>query len=104
MALPRPGWGNVTVRRVRQIVHQAAEEAEVQRVYGHDKNGRRLYAVSPHTLRYAHAVTALEAGVPLNDLQAQLGHSNLATTTVYLNANLEHRKKSYERAKFGLLD
>ena len=101
---PGQGGGHITVRRVRQIVHQAAEEAGVQRIYGHDKNGRPLYAVSPHTLRHAHAVTALDAGVPLNDLQAQLGHSNLATTSVYLNANLEHRRKSYERAKFGPLD
>jgi Site-specific recombinase XerD len=93
---PGQGGGHITVRRVRQIVHQAAEEAGVQRVYGHDKNGRPLYAVSPHTPRHAHAVTALDAGVPLNDLQAQLGHSNLATTSVYLNANLEHRRKSYE--------
>jgi len=112
LSLPRgtrwlfPGQGkdHITVRRVRQIVHRAAEEAGIQRVYGHDKNGRPLYAVSPHTLRHAHAVTALDAGVPLNDLQAQLGHSNLATTSVYLNANLEHRRKAYERAKFGLWD
>ncbi|MEA2046690.1 MAG: site-specific integrase [Euryarchaeota archaeon] len=101
---PGQGGGHITVRRVRHIVHQAAEEAGVQRVYGHDKNGRPLYAISSHTLRHTHAVTALDAGVPLNDLQAQLGHSNLATMSVYLNANLEHRKKSYERAKFGLCD
>jgi len=101
---PGQGGDHITVRRVRQIVHQAAEEAGVQRVYGHDKNGRPLYAISSHTPRHAHAITALDADVLLNDLQAQLGHSNLATMSVYLNANLEHRKKAYERAKFGLLD
>jgi len=98
---PGQGGGHITVRRVRQIVHQAAEEAGDKRVDDHDKNGRPLYVVSAHTLRHAHAVTALDAGVPLNDLQAQLGHSNLATTSVYLNANLEHWRKSYERAEFG---
>jgi len=91
---------HITARRVRQIVNKAAEEAGIQRVYAHDKNGRALNVVSPHSLRHAHAVTALDAGVPLNDLQAQLGHANLATTSVYLNADLEHRKRAYERVRW----
>ena len=94
--------GHLTARRVRQIVHQAADKAGIQRIYAHDKNKRPLNVVSPHSLRHAHAVTALDAGVPLNDLLAQLGHSNLATTSVYLNVNLEHRKRSYERVRFGV--
>ena len=96
--------GHPTARRVRQIVHQAADKAGIQRIYAHDKNKRPLNVISPHSLRHAHAVTALDAGVPLNDLQAQLGHSNLATTSVYLNVNLEHRKRSYERVKIGFRD
>ncbi|MHC1631985.1 MAG: tyrosine-type recombinase/integrase [Methanotrichaceae archaeon] len=94
---------HITARRVRQIVNKAAEKANIQRVYAHDKNGRPLNVVSPHTLRHAHAVTALDAGVPLNDLQAQLGHANLATTSVYLTAGLEHRKRAYKGVRFGEL-
>jgi site-specific recombinase XerD len=56
--------------------------------------------MSPHTLRHLHAVTALDAGVPLNDLQAPLDHSSLSTTSVYLRTELEHRRRrSY--ANFG---
>jgi len=54
-------------------------------------------AMSPHTLRHLHAVTALDAGVPLNDLQAPLDHSSLSTTSVYLAAGLEHRRRSYAK-------
>jgi len=35
-------------------------------------------------------------GIPLNDLQAQLGHTDLKTTSVYLKADINHRRKSYE--------
>jgi len=38
----------------------------------------------------------LDMGIPLNDLQAQLGHTDLKTTSVYLKADINHRRKSYE--------
>ncbi|MDF0591736.1 tyrosine-type recombinase/integrase [Candidatus Methanocrinis natronophilus] len=94
---PGQRGGPLSPRRVRQIIAQAAEEAGVQRIYGRSADGRELGIVSPHTLRHLHAVTALDAGVPLNDLQAQLGHSSLSTTSVYLRTGLEHRRRSYAR-------
>jgi len=94
---PGQRGGPLSPRRVRQIIAQAAEEAGVQRIYGQSADGRELGIVSPHTLRHLHAVTALDAGVPLNDLQAQLGHSSLSTTSVYLRTGLEHRRRSYAR-------
>jgi integrase/recombinase XerD len=39
---------------------------------------RRRFA--PHQLRHAHA----REGVPLNIIQRQLGHTNLGTTSIYL--------------------
>jgi site-specific recombinase XerD len=32
----------------------------------------------------------------LNDLQAQLGHIDLKTTSIYLKANINQWRKSYE--------
>ena len=61
-----------------------------------DKDGRPLYVVTPHPLRHFHAVRALDLGIPLKDLQAQLGHTDLKTTSVYLKADIKHRRKSYE--------
>jgi len=43
---------------------------------------RRRFA--PPQLRHAHALELTREGVPLNISQRQLGHANLATTSIYL--------------------
>jgi site-specific recombinase XerD len=43
---------------------------------------RRRFA--PHQLRHAHAVELAREGVPVNIIQRQLGHSDLGTTSTYL--------------------
>src|ERR671931_148264 len=43
---------------------------------------RRRFA--PHQLRPAHAIELASEGVPLNIIQRHLGHSNLGTTSIYL--------------------
>ena len=43
---------------------------------------RRRFA--PPQLRHAHALELTREGVPLNIIQRQLGHANLATTSIYL--------------------
>ena len=40
--------------------------------------------IAPHQLRHCHAVELVREGVPVHILQRQLGHANLAVTTVYL--------------------
>ncbi|MGA2321041.1 MAG: site-specific integrase [Solirubrobacteraceae bacterium] len=39
---------------------------------------------APHQLRHAHTLELAREGVPLNVIQRQLGHSNLGTTSIYL--------------------
>src|SRR5664279_1324657 len=43
---------------------------------------RRRFA--PHQLRHGHAVELAREGVPVNIIQRQLGHSDLGTTSTYL--------------------
>ena len=88
---------HVSQRWIRMVIDKAARQAGVQRSYDTSRDGRALNIVSPHSLRHAHAVAALDAGVPLNDLQQQLGHTDLKTTSIYLKADINHRRKSYER-------
>lgn len=87
---------HISQRWIRMVIDKAARQAGIQRPYATSKDGRSMNIVSPHTLRHLHAVAALDSGVPLNDLQAQLGHTDLKTTSIYLKADINHRRKSYE--------
>jgi len=84
----KPGRGKpISVRGVQLIVANYARLAGLGNVH-----------VYPHLLRHSFAVWSLDAGVPVGDLQQQLGHASLATTGIYLRVNPSHRKGSYERA------
>ena len=62
-------WSSASVRReFRQVAARAGI--------------RRRFA--PHQLRHAHALELAREGVPLNIIQRQLGHTNLGTTSIYL--------------------
>jgi integrase/recombinase XerD len=88
---------HISQRWIRMVIDKAARQAGVQRAYATSKAGKTLNIVSPHTMRHLHAVHALDSGIPLNDLQQQLGHQSVRTTSIYLTADINHRKKSYER-------
>jgi len=49
-----------------------------------------------HSLRHGFATRCLESGVPINQVQLLLGHSNIATTNVYVKANPIDALKNYQ--------
>jgi site-specific recombinase XerD len=59
----------------------AAVRGEFRRVAARAGVRRRF---APHQLRHAHALELAREGVPLNIIQRQLGHTNLGTTSIYL--------------------
>jgi integrase/recombinase XerD len=56
--------------------------------------GRRagLGSIHPHMLRAAFIMAALDAGVPLRDVQIAARHADPRTTTIY-----DHRRENFAR-------
>ena len=53
--------------------------------------------ITPHLFRHTTATTAMQHGMPIEDIQALLGHENIETTMVYArtcseSVRMNHRK------------
>ena len=70
----RKGGGRLTERAVLGMVKRTAKRAGINE------------GVSPHWLRHAHGSHAIDRGASLPEVQATLGHGNVATTSAYLHA------------------
>jgi site-specific recombinase XerD len=64
--------GPLSSNQVRQMMKRRAAKAGITK------------RVHPHGLRHTHAAELVAEGVPVNVIQAQLGHVSLATTDIYL--------------------
>jgi len=89
---PLDGQGiNVTVK-------QAAENAGLQEVIGHDARDNPRYAITAHTLRHSHAMDLLDRGFSLPEVKQSLGHKDIEVTQVYTDMlEDEHLERMKER-------
>ena len=69
-------------RYVQQAVARYARRAGVLKP---TRDGER--PINPHMLRHSYATRLIEAGVPIHDVAAALGHSSVATTEKYLHVS-----------------
>lgn len=83
----RKPHGQLKKCAVEKIVRQIA-----QRVVEHiDK------PVSPHVLRHTTATTALNNGMPIEDISRLLGHENVATTMIYAKVSAENVMNNHKK-------
>jgi integrase/recombinase XerC len=54
--------------------------------------------ITPHTIRHTIATHWLEKGMDLKTIQVLLGHSSLATTTIYTHVSSRLKKEVYNKA------
>lgn len=59
---------------------------------------RKPREIHPHTLRHSYATFLFDSGVPLNVIQACLGHEYLKTTTIYVHLGLKQKRAALEQA------
>lgn len=69
----------------------------------HDRNFKRYLqqtglstGITPHTIRHTIATHWLEKGMDLKTIQVLLGHSNLATTTIYTHVSSKLKREIYD--------
>lgn len=54
------------------------------------------HTISPHTLRHSKAMSLLQAGIPLITIKDILGHADIKSTEVYIQSDLEMKRKALE--------
>lgn len=94
--------GHISSRQIQNILDGIATRAKLQEVKRQDKAGKDRHRIHPHLLRHSFAIWSLDSGVPVGDLQDQLGHASLATTGIYLKASPKHRREAYMRSKLPI--
>jgi integrase/recombinase XerD len=84
----RGSEGTLSDRHIRRIVKGYAESASV----------RKYEEIHPHTLRHSYATHLQNNGVPLNVIQAMLGHERIETTTIYTHLGIDKAREFIDQA------
>lgn len=79
--------GKLSKCGIEKIIRQIAERAST-----HVKK-----PVSPHIFRHTTATTALNNGMPIEDIQIILGHENISTTMIYAKTSTENVRNGHMR-------
>jgi integrase/recombinase XerD len=91
-----PLFPTSTGRRLSRdaIEHRLAHTTTTARQRCPSLKGKRVTA---HTLRHTAAMRLLTAGVDITVIALWLGHEQIATTNIYLHADMTHKERAIAR-------
>lgn len=94
-------WKQLQDRDIQNIIKKYATATD-ERLAKENKKTNYKEILTPHTLRHSFTIYLInEAKRPINEVQKLLGHSNLATTSIYANIGNKEIKKGYESVKWS---
>jgi site-specific recombinase XerD len=84
-------------RGLRQLVDDAAERFGAHLAQESPELWADMGRIHPHAFRHAFGSHGLAAGMALNVMQGYLGHTSIATTTLYSTADRDRRLQDVEK-------
>jgi len=82
--LVRPGGRPLTRNTISYRVNRLYARAGIPKPDGE----------AAHALRHTYAISMVDVGVPISEVQQLLGHENIATTGIYLRASASHLRNA----------
>ena len=58
--------------------------------------------ITPHTLRHSFAAHLIQNGANVRDVQQMMGHSDVSTTQLYVQMNMDHMRSVYDQYHPGM--
>lgn len=83
----RKPYGKLHACGIQKIVRNLSERASEN---VHKK-------ITPHVFRHTTATTAMNNGMPVEDISTLLGHANIATTMIYAKTSMENIRMGHKR-------
>jgi len=92
----------LTNRRIRQLIQAYCIKAELQEVYNTAKDGRKLFSITPHTLRHSGIIEALNKSIPQTVIMEQSGHKSLKAFQIYSKFSVKDRQRIFIEKGFRI--
>lgn len=82
-------------RPYRNLKKEGIEK--IVRTIGHRSSRKTNKTITPHVLRHTTATTALQSGMPIEDISKLLGHESIDTTMIYAKTSLENVRSGHRK-------
>lgn len=82
-------------RPYRNLKKEGIEK--IVRTIGHRLSCKTSKTITPHILRHTTATTALQSGMPIEDISKLLGHERIDTTMIYAKSSLDSVKSGHKK-------